>query len=130
MSEVNFNTAVGSLAQGLEGFLSTKTVVGEPVTVNGTTIIPLVDASFFMGAGSFGKGKDNAGGAMTGKMEPSAILIIKDGSARVMNVKDQDAVSRLMDIAPNIVDRISSLIKGKKDPEVDAAVENAMKTDK
>ena len=54
MGDNNFNTAVGSLLKGMEGFLTTKTVVGDAVRFDdGTIILPLVDVSFGVGAGSF-----------------------------------------------------------------------------
>ena len=41
--EINFGSSVDELLKGLEGFVSSKTVVGEPIQVNDATIIPLVD---------------------------------------------------------------------------------------
>ena len=43
MADNKFDTTVSSLFKGMDGFLSAKTVVGEPVTVNDTIILPLVD---------------------------------------------------------------------------------------
>ena len=51
--EINFGSSVDELLKGLEGFVSSKTVVGEPIQVNDATIIPLVDMKFGMGAGAF-----------------------------------------------------------------------------
>ena len=45
MADNKFDTTVSSLFKGMDGFLSAKTVVGEPVTVNDTIILPLVDVS-------------------------------------------------------------------------------------
>ena len=44
--EINFGSSVDELLKGLEGFVSSKTVVGEPIQVNDATIIPLVDMKF------------------------------------------------------------------------------------
>ena len=52
MAVNTFSTSVQSLFDGMNGILSTKSVVGEPITVNDTIIIPLVDVSFGMGTGS------------------------------------------------------------------------------
>ena len=43
MAVNTFSTSVQSLFDGMNGILSTKAVVGEPITVNDTIIIPLVD---------------------------------------------------------------------------------------
>lgn len=111
MSENNFNTAVGSLLQGMEGFLTTKTVVGDAVRFDdGTIILPLVDVSFGVAAGSFadnGK-KNNAGGGMGGKIQPSSILIIKDGTTKLVNVKNQDALTKVLDMVPGFVDKFTA----------------------
>ena len=57
MSDNNFNNIVQSMLKGMDGFLSTKTVVGEPVTISDTIIVPFVDVSFGMGAGNVAKEK-------------------------------------------------------------------------
>lgn len=115
MSENNFNATVGSLFQGMEGFLTTKTVVGDAVKFDdGTIILPLVDVSFGVGAGAFSDGgkKNNAGGGMGGKIQPSAILIVKDGTAKLVNVKNQDGLTKVLDMVPGFVDKFTA---GKKD---------------
>ena len=111
MGDNNFNTAVSSLLKGMEGFLTTKTVVGDAVRFDdGTIILPLVDVSFGVGAGCFAENskKNNAGGGMGGKIQPSSILIIKDGTAKLVNVKNQDAVTKVLDMVPDFVDKFRS----------------------
>lgn len=64
----NFDTTVSSLFKGMDSFISTKTVVGDAVTIGDTIILPLVDVSFGVGAGAFsGDKKQNAGGGMGSK---------------------------------------------------------------
>jgi len=127
MGDNNFNTAVGSLLKGMEGFLTTKTVVGDAVRFDdGTIILPLVDVSFGVGAGSFSENgkKNNAGGGMGGKIQPSSILIIKDGQTKLVNVKNQDTVSKIIDMVPDIIEKFRK--KDDKDPDVEKAVDEAM----
>ena len=119
MSENNFNATVGSLFQGMEGFLTTKTVVGDAVKFDdGTIILPLVDVSFGVGAGAFSdndnKKKSNAGGGMGGKIQPSAILIVKDGQTKLVNVKNQDGLTKVLDMVPDFVDKFTSGKQEKK----------------
>ena len=53
---------------------------------DGTIILPFVDVSFAVGAGAFVKSdKNNSGGAMTGKMSPSSVLVIQNGHTRLVN---------------------------------------------
>ena len=92
----NFDATVASLFKGMDSFVSAKTVVGDAVTVNDTIILPLVDVSFGVGAGAFaGEKKNNAGGAMTGKMSPSAVLVIQNGATKIL------------DMVPDIIDKFT-----------------------
>ena len=109
MSENNFKGTVESLFKGMEGFITSKTVVGDAVRFDdGTIILPLVDVSFGVGAGAFsehGK-KDNGAGAMGGKIQPSAILVIRDGETKLVNVKNQDGLTKVLDMVPDLVKKI------------------------
>ena len=49
----NFQSTVESLFKGMDSFITTKTVVGETITVGDTIILPLVDVTFGVGAGAF-----------------------------------------------------------------------------
>lgn len=101
---------VETLLQGMENVINTKTVVGDPVVVGDVTIIPLMDVSFGFGAGSSASGNKNSSnnaGGIGGKMSPSAVLVIKDGAARVVNVKSQDVLSKLVDMIPDLIDKVN-----------------------
>lgn len=107
MAEEKFGNTVESLFKGMEAFLTTKTVVGDAVRFeDGTIILPLVDVSFGMGAGSFNNaGKSNAGGGMSGKMSPSSVLVIQNGHTRLVNVKNQDVMTKIFDMVPDLIDK-------------------------
>lgn len=111
MAEINFNATVESLFKGMDSFITTKTVVGNAVSFDdGTIILPLVDVSFAVGAGAYTKdnGKNNAGGGLGGKITPSAVLVIKDGNARLVNVKNQDSVTKILDMVPDFVNKFKN----------------------
>ena len=116
MAENQFSGVVESLLKGMDTILSTKTVVGEATQIGDTIILPLVDVSFGVGAGAGvndEKKTQNGAGGLGGKMTPSAVLVIgKNGSARLVNIKNQDTVSKILDMVPDILDRF-----GKKDKE-------------
>ncbi|MCR5800112.1 MAG: GerW family sporulation protein [Lachnospiraceae bacterium] len=104
-----FSSVMESLLKGVDSILSTKTVVGEPKRFDDTIILPLVDVTFGIGAGgSAGDKKDGAGGGLTGKMTPSAVIVIKDGHTKLVNVKNQDTITKILDLVPDLVDKISS----------------------
>ena len=88
--------------------------------------MPLVDVSFGMGAGAFiGEKKKNSGGGIGGKISPSAVLVIQNGVTRMVSVKNQDSISKLLDMIPDFVDKFMKKIEAKKDPEKAAAREEA-----
>ena len=77
----HFDTTVGALFKGMEEFVTSKTVIGEPVKVGDTTILPLIDVSFGgMASARYESQRSNGGGGMGVMMAPTALLVIKDGS--------------------------------------------------
>ena len=134
MSEKNnnrFESTVSSLFQGMDHFISSKTVVGDAITVGDTIILPLVDVTFGVGAGASssnsGSAKNNGAGGLGGKISPSAVLVIKDGDIRLVNVKNQDAVTKILDMVPDFVNKFTSGGSKKgSDPEVERAVDEIL----
>lgn len=122
-----FKTSLESLFRGMDSFLTSKTVVGDAITVGDTIILPLVDVSFGVGAGtSSADKKNNGGGGMGGKITPSAILVIQNGHTRLVNIKNQDTVTKILDMVPDFVDRFTSKKEdGMSDDEVKKAVNEA-----
>ena len=106
MAENQFPSTVDALFKGMDHFITSKTVVGEPVKVDeNTTIIPLVDVTCGMAAGSFAQSaKTNGGGGMSAK-------------TKLVNIKHQDAVTKVLDMVPDIVNRFT----GGNDITPDAA---------
>jgi uncharacterized spore protein YtfJ len=45
---------------------------------------------------------------MTGKMSPSAVLVVKNGQVRLVNIKNQDTVNKIVDMVPEIIDRFTA----------------------
>ena len=100
-----FQNTVEALFRGMDSFITTKTVVGEAIHIDDTILLPLVDVSFGVGAGAFAENaKNNAGGGMGGKISPSAVLVIS---------KNQDAVTKIIDMAPDLISRFT----GKKEED-------------
>lgn len=109
MQNNNFPGVVESLLKGMETVLSTKTVVGEATQIGDTIILPLVDVTFGVGAGAGAGEKGNSGGGgLGGKMSPSAVLVIRDGYTKLVNVKNQDTMTKILDMVPDLVDKFTS----------------------
>ena len=98
-----------AIFKGMNTFLTTKTVVGEPIVVGESTIIPLVDVSCGMATGTFEESsKSKGGGGMSAKITPTAMLIIQDGRTKVVNIKNQDAISKILDMVPDLINKVSN----------------------
>ena len=109
MSNQNLNDVMQSLFKGMDTVLSTKTVVGEATKIGDIIILPLVDVSFGVAAGaSLGDKKNNGGGGLGGKMSPNAVLVIKDGNTKLVNIKNQDTITKVIDMIPDIVDKFTA----------------------
>ena len=114
MANQDFNSTVSSLFQGMDNFITSKTVVGEPKQVGDVILLPLIEVAFGVGAGaSIGDKKNNGGGGLGGKMSPNAVLVIKDGNAKLVNIKNQDTLTKVLDMVPDLVDKLK-----KKDSDM------------
>lgn len=112
----SFNETVNSLFKGMDSFISSKTVVGDAIYLNDTIILPLVDVSFGVGAGAFASEKsNNGGGGMGGKISPNSVLVIQGENIRLVNIKNQNATSKILDMLPDIMEKLG---KKKKDETV------------
>lgn len=112
MSENNFSNVIESLLKNVDHLVASKTVVGDVTQVGDAVIVPLVDVSFGVGAGASTNDKKNGGaGGMNAKISPSAVLVIQNGHAKLVSVKNQDTISKVVDLIPEVIDKI----KAKKD---------------
>ena len=106
MADNNFKGTVEALFTGIDGVVSSKTVVGDAIHIGDTIILPLVDVSFAIGAGAFNADKKEKGaGGVGGKMTPCAVLVIQNGHTRLVNIKNQDTITKILDMVPDLVDR-------------------------
>ena len=119
------NDMMHSAMEKVREMVDTNTIVGQPITTpDGVTLIPISKVSFGFGGGGgdYGKpAKDGfGGGAAAGvKIDPVAFLVIKDGITRVMPVAVPPAttVDRIVDMAPDIMDKVEKYFDKKKGEE-------------
>ena len=65
---------------------------------------------------------------MTGTMTPSAVLVIQNGATKLVNIKNQDTVTKVLDMIPDIIDKFTG--KDQKvscDDEIDSAIDGVAK---
>ena len=118
----DFNSTVSSLFKGMDAFLTSKSVVGEPIQVGDTTIIPMCDVNFGVGAGAYGgnRGSNSAGGGMGGKLSPSSCIVIKDGYAQVLNLNaEPNTLSKIIDMIPMVADKVKQTLEDKNVTEAE-----------
>lgn len=111
----------------MEEFVSSKTVVGDAVKIGDVTLIPLVDVTVGVGAGGGEKGQ--GGGGLGAKIVPSAVIAIYNGNVQLINIKNQDAVSKLIDMAPGIAAKLNfgSAFRKKDDDYTEVNVEKKVR---
>ena len=127
MSQTLPNMLENTIAK-IREMVDANSVVGEPITLDGITIIPISKVSVGFGGGGsdyvsknpnkqenpFGGG---AGGGL--KVTPLAFLIIKGDSVRMLPVAEpaNTTVDRLVEQIPDVLDRITAFIDSKSKKE-------------
>jgi uncharacterized spore protein YtfJ len=125
----SFSTTMGSLFKGMDSFITSKTVVGDAIKVGDTIVLPLIDVSFGVAGGAFtedGK-KNNGGGGLGGKMSPSAVLVIQNGNTKLVNIKNQDGITKILDMIPDLINKFTGN-SSKDEVNMDNDIEDAIKT--
>ena len=130
MQENNFNTTVQSLFKGMDSFITTKTVVGEAVHIGDTIILPLIEVSFGVGAGAFCHDKkNNAAGGLGGRITQSAVLVIQNGVTKLVNVKNQDSITKILDMVPELVNKFTEKNSARKKSKAEEEAREAAAQD-
>ena len=118
----------------VEDIVSTKTIVGDAIIMGDLTLLPLIEVSVGVGIGTKEGAKEDSAGGMGAKITPSAVLVIQNGNVQMINIKNQDAVNKLIDMAPGIASKLNfSAIFGKrnenKEPKQEVKFEEEIVTE-
>lgn len=103
---------INSMLEKLEKFIRTETVVGTPIQVGNITLVPIVTVSFGLGAGGGGgkdeKGNDGtgSGGGLGAKIQPNAMLVIKNDEVSVLPLSHKGSFDKLFEMVPDIISKI------------------------
>ena len=121
---MELNSNLETLFKQMEGFVSTKTVIGEPVHVNDVILIPLVDVTFGVGAGvaqggdkTANKESEGGGGGIGAKLTPSAVVVVVNGTAQLISVRNQESMNKLIDMVPGVLSKLNVGSWFKKDKD-------------
>ena len=130
----NRKTPLNEMVQAAMGkvreMVDANTIVGQPIEAgDGVTLIPISKVSFGFGGGGAeygGKaspGDKNLGGGVSAgvKITPTAFLVVKYGAVRVLPVAvpAASAVDRIVEMVPDLVDKVSDLFRREKSEEAD-----------
>lgn len=114
---------IKTMLQEFREIVKTETVVGEPLEVGETIIVPVSKISFGFGAGG-GTGKKDDGGSGTGgggSVEPVAFIVISKGKVQLLPLEGDKGMSigELLKYAPEVIKKIKSF-KEKRDQKKEA----------
>ena len=57
---------------------------------------------------------------MTAKIMPSAVLVIQNGETKLVNIKNQEGLTKILDMVPDFLDKFTG---GKKNKESENELE-------
>ncbi|MBS3765897.1 sporulation protein [Candidatus Bipolaricaulota bacterium] len=118
---------IEQLADDLKSYASTSSIFGEPIELQGATVIPVSKMSVGYGGGG-GEGEegssgDKGGGGGAGggvKIEPAALIIAKGGEVSVVSIKARESkFDSLIEMIPEAVEKFSGKQSGKEGEEAE-----------
>ena len=130
--------AMGSAMEKIRTMVDVNTVVGDPITTpDGVTVIPVSKVNFgFGGGGSDFVSKQPVPASQNGNpfgfgtgagitVTPVSFLVIKKDSVRVLPVAAPagTSVDRIIEMLPDIVDKITEMIQKNKEKKAAEASE-------
>lgn len=128
MSEHAINGFMGVSMEKIRSLVDSNTIIGDPISCDGATIIPVSKISVGFASG----GSDlptrtqkeyfagGAGGGMS--VKPVAFLVIKGGEVELVQLTmNADKGNVALDMLPGLIDKVAALLKKDKTPEAETA---------
>lgn len=130
MSERPIDNMLDKTMQKIKEMVDINTIIGDPIVVNNTSIIPIskVTYGFASGGSEFPNKKDEenkgplfGGGSGAGvTISPIAFLTVTDSNVKILRVEPSNSsLDRVIDMLPGAIDKISSTFKKKDKTEQD-----------
>ena|ERR1700722_17266047 len=111
---MNLEAVASVLLEKLRGIAQTDTVVGKPIFIEGTTLVPVSRVSLGFGLGGGGSKTEvgGSGGGLT--VEPIAFIVVQDGQTKIVKLNDdKNLIAKVIDLVPDVL----ALVKGDKKDE-------------
>ncbi|HEY9204327.1 MAG TPA: spore germination protein GerW family protein [Candidatus Methanoperedens sp.] len=103
------------ITEEIADMISTKTVIGEHITIDGRTIIPVTKVSFGFGSGG-GEGKSKSedagsgvGGGGGASIQPIGFLIVTSESVQLLTFKEKGVIEQIVGAIPEIMEKYKSI---------------------
>lgn len=120
---MNFEESLKILTEEITSMISTKTVVGEHIVIDGRTIIPVTKVSFGFGSGA-GEGKAKAGDLGSGAgggggacIQPIAFLVVSKDDVQLLSLREKGTVEQITSIIPELMEKYKSIEEERKKKE-------------
>ncbi|VVB90180.1 Sporulation protein YtfJ (Spore_YtfJ) [uncultured archaeon] len=108
---MNLEETLKTLTEEITNMISTKTVVGEHIVIEGHTIIPVTKVSFGFGSGG-GESKEQgtgAGGGGGACVQPIAFVVVSKEDVQVFAIKEKGVIERITAVIPEILEKCKSM---------------------
>lgn len=95
----------------LENFLRNETILGKPVQIGETTLVPIISLMFGCGTGQ-GEDKSGNNGSGSGigvgaRIIPNALIVIKKDEVTMLPIKSKNNLEGLMDMVPDVLSKLN-----------------------
>ena len=125
MAEHPIQGLMGVTIEKIRDMVNAETIIGDPIHVDDTTIIPVsrVTFGFVSGGSDVGPSSNKqmfGGGSGAGvKIEPVAFLVIREGTTRVLPVAmpPMTTLDRVVEMMPDLVDKVEKYFDKKEEKE-------------
>jgi sporulation protein YtfJ len=121
MAENNISNIMNVTMEKIRALVDSGTIVGDPITVNEVTIIPISKVSFGLASGgSDFPSKQQAdilfggGGGAGASVSPVGFLVIKGNDVKMLSINDTGSpIEKVVTAVPEIVSMVSDLFPKK-----------------
>lgn len=121
MSENNIRGIMDTTMDKLHAMVDADTIIGTPVVVGETTLIPVSKVAFGLATGGSdfpsksGTGLFGGGGGAGVTITPVAFISVTDGAVKMMPIYNElSTVDKALTMAPELIDKIKELFKKDK----------------
>ena len=121
MAEHPIQGLMGVTIEKIRDMVNAETIIGDPIHVDDTTIIPVSRVTFGFASGGSDVGPSSnkqmfGGGSGAGvSVTPVAFLVVSNGNVRTVQLVEKvSAVDNVIASLPELVDKVAALIKKEK----------------